>query len=181
MQVIVDGSDPNTAAWSRTTSQGVWANWLQQEALSHPATGAAGAPPIVPVDQRFWFNPELDSRNFLIPGSIAIVMTLIGTLLTALVVAREWERGTMEALLATPVDRGEFLLGKIIPYFVLGMAVDGAVGRSSPSSCFGVPFRGSVVGARSVSRPRSCCRDAGAGPADLDRRPGTSSSPARSR
>jgi len=77
----------------------------------------------IPVDleYRVWFNPALRSRNFLVPGLIAIIMTLIGALLTALVVAREWERGTMEALLVTPIRVREILLGKIIPYFILGM------------------------------------------------------------
>ena len=77
--------------------------------------------------QRFWFNPELTSRFFLIPGSIAIVMTMIGTLLTALVVAREWERGTMEAIMATPVTAAELLAGKVIPYFLLGADLDDAL------------------------------------------------------
>ena len=94
---------------------------------------------------RFWFNPGLESRFALIPGSISIVMTMIGTLLTALVVAREWERGTLEALMATPISMGEFLATKIIPYFVLGLG--------SMTLCvvvavflFGVPFRGSIIG-----------------------------------
>ena len=68
-----------------------------------------------------WYNEALESRYFLLSGSLAIIMTLIGTLLTALVVAREWERGTMEAMMSTPVGIVEFVLGKIIPYFFLGM------------------------------------------------------------
>ena len=99
---------------------------------------------------RFWFNPELLSRNFLIPGSIAIVMTLVGTLLTSLVVAREWERGTMEAMMATPVTVVELLAGKILPYFLLGLA--------SMTVCvllavfaFHVPFRGSIVALYALS------------------------------
>ena len=99
--------------------------------------------PLVRAEPRFWFNPEIDSRDFLIPGSVAIIMTLIGTLLTALVVAREWERGTMEALMATPVGAVEFLLGKLIPYFVLGMAAM-ALSVVVAVAVFGVPFRGSV-------------------------------------
>jgi ABC-2 type transport system permease protein len=99
---------------------------------------------------RVWFNPEVNSRNFLIPGAVAIIMTLIGTLLTALVVAREWERGTMEALMATPIGVIEFLLGKLVPYFVLGMA---AMGLSVAMAVlfFGVPFRGSVAALLLVS------------------------------
>ena len=74
------------------------------------------------MKQRFWFNPELQSRRTLVPGAIAIVMTMIGTLLTALVMSREWERGTMEALLATPATMAEIILSKLLPYFLLGTA-----------------------------------------------------------
>jgi len=97
--------------------QGMWQNWLQLQA------DQAGQPLAVPVvaESRIWFNPALRSRDFLVPGLIAVIMTLIGALLTALVVAREWERGTMEALMASPVTMGEILLGKLVPYFVLGM------------------------------------------------------------
>jgi ABC-2 type transport system permease protein len=144
VQVIVDGSDPNTAGLAVNYVQGVWANWLQQESLS--AAGLAVRPSAasrIVAQPRFWFNPEVDSRDFLIPGAVAINMTLIGTMLTALVVAREWERGTMEALMASPVSALDFLLGKFIPYFVLGM---GAMALSVIMAVlvFRVPFRGST-------------------------------------
>lgn len=139
IQVIVDGSEPNTASFVQNYTQGVVANW----AALRGAEIAASAPAIS-VEQRFWFNAELKSRNFLVPGSIAIVMTLVGTLLTSLVVAREWERGTMEAIMATPVTATELLAGKILPYFLLGL--------TSMTLCvaiavllFGVPFRGSLL------------------------------------
>ncbi|HZW58706.1 MAG TPA: ABC transporter permease, partial [Woeseiaceae bacterium] len=93
--------------------EGVVANWLQSRA---PAPGER-----ISVEPRFWFNPEIESRRALIPGAIAIVMTMIGTLLTALVVAREWERGTMEAVMSTPAGILEILLAKLLPYFVLGL------------------------------------------------------------
>ncbi len=144
VQVIVDGSDPNTAGLAQNYVQGVWANWVAQ--ASTAAEGAAArssAAPLIAAEPRYWFNQEIDSRDFLIPGSIAIIMTLIGTLLTALVVAREWERGTMEALMATPAGVGDFLLGKLIPYFVLGMAAM-AISVIAAVAGFGVPFRGSV-------------------------------------
>ncbi len=138
IQVIVDGSDPNTASFVQNYVQGVVATWG-----SLRSADIAASPPVIKVEQRFWFNPELTSRNFLVPGSIAIVMTLVGTLLTSLVVAREWERGTMEAMMATPVTAVELLIGKILPYFVLGLI--------SMTLCvllavflFGVPFRGSI-------------------------------------
>lgn len=117
IQVIADGSEPNTAAFVQNYVLGAWGKWLQQEKINQNLKGL----PIVNVEPRFWYNEELVSRNFLVPGSLAIIMTLIGTLLTALVVAREWERGTMEALMATPVGIYELLIGKLIPYFILGM------------------------------------------------------------
>src|SRR5262249_11469559 len=144
VQILVDGSDPNTAALVQNYVQGVWQNWLQQETISESSLAVRpAAAPLVVAEPRVWFNPEINSRNFLIPGAVAIIMTLIGTLLTALVVAREWERGTMEALMATPIGVGEFLLGKLLPYFVLGMT---AMGLSTAVAVvfFGVPFRGSV-------------------------------------
>lgn len=140
IQVIADGSEPNTANFVQNYVQGVWAGWLQQERISSNLKGL----PLTVVQPRFWYNEQLESRNFLIPGSLAIIMTLIGTLLTALVVAREWERGTMEALMSTPVNIQDLLLGKLIPYYVLGMI--------SMSVCvfiavlfYNVPFRGSLL------------------------------------
>ncbi|MDB4985305.1 MAG: ybhS, partial [Myxococcaceae bacterium] len=139
LQVLVDGSEPNTASFVQSYARGVVASW--QRSLS--AQSSVSRPPIS-LEPRFWFNPELKSRFFLVPGSIAITMTLIGTLLTALVVAREWERGTMEAMMATPVTAAELLAGKLLPYFALGL--------SSMIMCtavavwlFGVPFRGSLL------------------------------------
>ena len=90
--------------------------------------GACALTPAIAAEQRFWFNPQLTSRNFLVPGSIAIVMTLVGTLLTSLVVAREWERGTMEAMMATPVSAAELLAGAAKgPRPVLGTRTGSAV------------------------------------------------------
>jgi len=114
IQIIADASNPNTSTFTAAYLQGVLAGWLQ----SHNAAAGEGAP--VALEQRFWFNPELQSRQTLVPGAIAVVMTMIGTLLTALVVSREWERGTMEALLATPATLGEIIFSKLLPYFVLG-------------------------------------------------------------
>lgn len=138
IQVLTDGSEPNTATFAQNYVLGVWSNWLQQESISRDLQGL----PLVRLQPRFWYNEQLESRNFLVPGSLAIIMTLIGTLLTALVVAREWERGTMEALMATPVGINELILGKLIPYFILGML--------SLTMCvliavfyYHVPFRGS--------------------------------------
>lgn len=116
IQLIVNGVDANTARLTQGYVEGAWGNWLARRAT---ARGQALATP-VQLEQRIWFNPEVKSRNFLVPGLVAIIMTLIGTLLTALVMAREWERGTLEALLVTPASMTEVLLGKLIAYFVLG-------------------------------------------------------------
>lgn len=117
IQVIGDGSEPNTASFVQNYVNGAWQIWLQQQVINRNLKGL----PLVTLDVRYWYNEELASRHFLIPGSIALIMTLIGTLLTALVVSREWERGTMEALMSTPATITELLIGKLIPYFFLGM------------------------------------------------------------
>lgn len=139
VQLIVDGVDANTARLIIGYVQGVYAKWLD-----HRAAGQ-GLPLTRPVEiqQRVWFNSNRRSRNFLVPGLIAVIMTLIGALLTALVMAREWERGTMEALLVTPVSMREILVGKILPYFVLGL---GGMALSVGMAVwqFEVPLRGSL-------------------------------------
>jgi ABC-2 type transport system permease protein len=117
IQIITDGSEPNTANFVQNYVEGAWQNWLQQQSISNDLQGL----PLVRPQARFWYNEQLESRNFLIPGSLAIIMTLIGTLLTALVVAKDWERGTMEALMSTPVGINEILIVKLIPYYILGM------------------------------------------------------------
>jgi ABC-2 type transport system permease protein len=140
VQIITDGSDPNTASLVTAYVQGAWQSWLDQRLLS------AGAPPpalIAPVP-RFLFNPELESRRALVPGSIALILMMIGSLLTALVVAREWERGTIEALLATPASVPEFLIGKVVPNFMLGFIAMG-VSAGFALFIFHVPLRGSVL------------------------------------
>ena len=140
IQLLVNGTDANTARLISGYVDGAWHAWLQQVARDDGLTLTAP----VQVEPRIWFNAAVRSRNFLVPGLIAIIMTLIGALLTALVVAREWERGTMEALLVTPVSTSEFLLGKVIPYFVLGMG-GMALSVAMAIGFFGVPFRGSFL------------------------------------
>ncbi|UTH73624.1 ABC transporter permease [Chromobacterium sp. IIBBL 290-4] len=118
IQLLTDGAEPNTANFIAAYVQGAWQQWQLEEGQDQ---GLSAASPI-DIEQRVWFNPSAESPNFLVPGTIAIVMTIVGALLSSLVVAREWERGTMEALLATPVSRAELLLSKILPYYVLGIA-----------------------------------------------------------
>jgi ABC-2 type transport system permease protein len=134
IQVVNDGTQPNTANFVGAYTQGVFTNWIQRESISNFQGGD-----LVP---RFRFNPEVESRRFLIPGAIAVVMTIIGTLLTALVIAREWERGTMEALFSTPVSATELILGKLIPYFLLGITAT-VVATLLAIYVFDVPLRGS--------------------------------------
>ena len=168
VQILVDGSDPNTAGLVLNYAQGVWGNWLEQEAIARSNLLAQrNLTPAVSVEPRYWFNPEVRSQNFLIPGSVAIIMTLIGTLLTALVIAREWERGTIEALMATPVGVMEFLFGKLIPYFLLGMGAM-ILAATAAVVIFKVPYRGSIAALLIVSATY-LAHHAAAGSVDLDR------------
>ncbi|MEI6654862.1 MAG: ABC transporter permease [Verrucomicrobiota bacterium] len=139
VQVVADGTEPNIAQFVRATVSGVWQTWQMQRAGERGGDLRRD----ISLEPRVWFNAAAESRNFIIPGSITVIMTVIGALLTSLVVAREWERGTMEALLASPVTRTELLLCKILPYYGLGML--------SLMLCVGVahwvlkvPFRGTV-------------------------------------
>jgi ABC-2 type transport system permease protein len=104
--------------------------------------GAASAGPVIAVD-RMWFNESNDSHYFLVPGLIVLVMTIIGAFLTAMVVAREWERGTLEALFVTPMRPGEFLISKLVPYFGLGM-IGFVLCLLAGQFLFHVPLRGSL-------------------------------------
>lgn len=139
LQVITDGAEPNTANFVQGYAQGIWQIWQQQRALDR----GRAFHQLIDVKVRYWFNPAAISRHFIIPGAITIIMTVIGAILTSLVIAREWERGTMEALLSTQVRRSELLLSKLLPYYVLGM---GAMALCMAVAVFvmGVPFRGSL-------------------------------------
>lgn len=139
VQIITDGTQPNTASFVASYAQGVVSNWLASR-----TPGTATVPPAITLEPRFWFNPEIESQRALVPGAIAVVMTIIGTLLTALVVAREWERGTMEGLFSTPATIAEIILGKLIPYFLLGLAAT-AISALLAVWAFGVPLRGSAA------------------------------------
>lgn len=140
IQVITDGSEPNTANFIQGYMQGIWQIWQAQRASDR----GESFEPLIDVQMRYWFNPAAISQHFIIPGAVTIIMTVIGAILTSLVVAREWERGTMEALLSTEVTRGELLLCKLIPYYFLGML---AMLLCMLVSVFvlGVPYRGSLL------------------------------------
>ena len=140
IQVLTDGSEPNTANFLGSYLQGAWQVWLSQRATDQ----GQPASPLIELIPRYWFNPSTVSRNYLVPGSISVIMTVIGALLTSLVIAREWERGTMEALLSTPITRTELLLSKIVPYYVLGMCAM-LLCVVVATLLMGVPFRGSLL------------------------------------
>jgi ABC-2 type transport system permease protein len=138
IQILVNGVDANTGRLIQGYLEGAWLTWLNQRARG------LGRELEIPVEMehRVWFNAELRSRNYLVPGLIVVIMTLIGALLTALVMAREWERGTMEALMVTPVSVAEILLGKLIPYFLLGTG-GFLLSVAMALFLFEVPLRGS--------------------------------------
>ena len=146
VQLIVDGSDSNTATiaigYAQVISQ-IYA--MDLSAQQNNGRGATGARVQVPLDvrPRVWFNEELESRNFIIPGLIAVIMMVIAAMLTSLTIAREWERGTMEQLISTPITPGELITGKLVPYFVVGMC-DVLLAVLMAQFVFHVPLRGNV-------------------------------------
>jgi len=140
IQVIADGSEPNTARFVQNYIQGAWLSWINSENILGSERGRA----LVEIEPRYWYNEELESRNFLLPGSLGIIMTLVGTLLTALVVARDWERGVMEILLSMPLSIIEMMVGKLLPYFILGM-LSMCAATAAAVWIFHVPLRGSIL------------------------------------
>jgi ABC-2 type transport system permease protein len=145
VQLIADGTDPLTAHIlvgyvSAITSA------FSQEYILHYLSRAGITAGTTPLDAqvRVWFNPELESKNFIIPGLIAVIMMVIAGLLTSLTVAREWERGTMEQLISTPVKVSELLVGKLIPYVELGL-IDFVLALLVGTLVFNVPLKGSLL------------------------------------
>ena len=137
--VITDGSEVNTANYVQSYALAISNQWLLRGKYRDLVQK-----PLINIENRTWYNPDLNSHHFIVPGSIAITMTLIGILLTSLVIAREWERGTMEALLSTKVRAIHIVLGKYIPYFVLGM-LSTAFNMFLCVCVFQIPFRGSYL------------------------------------
>lgn len=149
VQIVVNGRDSNTARVMERYLEAAVSRWAARRATgasfqTDTATMSAAAVGQAEAVPRIWYNAALESRWFLVPGVTVLIMTLIGSLLTALVVAREWERGTWEALAATPVRRREILAGKIVPYFALGM-VGLFLCLAAASFVFDVPVRGSLA------------------------------------
>ena len=145
VQLIVDGSDSNTATIALNYAEAVVQSYSQN--LVFQTIRRSGLPePRQPlnVEPRVWFNEDLQSKNFIVPGLIAVLMMVISALLTSLTIAREWEQGTMEQLIATPVKGPELILGKLIPYFAIGL-FDVLLAVLMAEFVFHVPLRGSVL------------------------------------
>ena len=143
VQVILDGSDSNTATIALGYVNSVV--YAYNVKVLTKAVDSSGAPSVNAVDfrPRVWFNQDFESKNFIVPGLIAIIMMIIAALLTSLTVAREWERGTMEQLISTPVRPAELIIGKFLPYFAIGL-FDLAIAVLMGRFVFDVPLRGSI-------------------------------------
>src|SRR4029077_18184134 len=145
VQILIDGSDSNTAA----IALGYVDSLIQSYALTLPSDmqnrkGAGVAKPAVDARLRVWYNSSLESKNYVVPGLIAVILQIIAALLTSLTIAREWEMGTMEQLLSTPLRPVEIVLGKMMAYFVVGVVV-AAIALLVGIFVFQVPFRGSLL------------------------------------
>ena len=145
VQAIVDGSDSNTATVAIGYAETVVRGYSQAVALREmQRTAGRSVSGGIDLQPRVWFNADMQSKNYIIPGLIAVVMSVIAALLTSLTVAREWETGTMEQLISTPVKGSEIVLGKLLPYFGLGM-LDVLLAVVMGEFLFHVPLRGSVA------------------------------------
>jgi ABC-2 type transport system permease protein len=144
VQVLLDGSDSNTASIALSYVEGLLQNYALQ-VRSNGQDRSAGLPLVSPVDSRvrIWYNSTLQSTFYIVPGLIAAMMMVIAALLTSLTVAREWEMGTMEQLLSTPVRAAEIVMGKMLAFFVIGVA-DTTIAVVVGIFVYGVPFRGSI-------------------------------------
>jgi ABC-2 type transport system permease protein len=153
VQILLDGSDSNTATIIRGYVSGLLQLYNLELFQNPQYRGPVRGPlPSVELQARVWFNTDLESKNFIIPGLIAVIMMIIAALLTSLTVAREWERGTMEQLISTPLQPMELIVGKLAPYFVIGL-LDVALSVLMGKFLFQVPLRGNpllIFGASSL-------------------------------
>ena len=142
IQALADGTDSNSASLGMSYSQAVVHSYLQQVQLQWlERQGRRAGQPVISVDSRTWFNENLESTATIVPGVVALVMAVVGTFLTSMTIAREWERGTMELLVSTPVTSMEIMLGKLTPYLLIGL-FDTCVCAAMGVWWFGVAFRG---------------------------------------
>ncbi len=145
VQVLLDGTDSNTANIILSYVQAISNQYTQEKTfLKIERLGRSRPNPPLEGRMRVWFNEELESKNYFIPGLVAVIMSIIGVLLTGQVVVREWERGTMELLISTPVRKGELIIGKLFPYFFIGL-LDLFLAFIMGRVVFQVPFRGSLL------------------------------------
>ncbi len=145
VQAILDATDDNTANIALGYAQAVVSGYSAEAMLDVMDRLGQELQQVEPmtVQSRVWFNEDLDSRNFIIPGVVAVIMALVGAQLTSLTISREWERGTMELLISMPVRPSEVMVGKLLPYLVLGW-IEAAFCLALASLWFGVPFRGTI-------------------------------------
>ena len=146
VQALIDGTDSNTANLAANYARAVISSFSSDMQLQSVQRKGGIVQTLTPVDvqARVWFNEDLESRNFIVPGIVALVMAIVGAQLTSLTIAREWERGTMELLVSTPVKPMELMLGKLLPYFVIGL-IDAAICLALAVFWFDVPFRGTLA------------------------------------
>ena len=142
IQLLMDGTDANTATIALGYASAItllYSQELLQQKMNRLGVGRLS--PSIEPRIRIWFNPDLESKNFIVPGLIAVIMAILAAILTSGTISREWERGTMEQLISTPIRNEELILGKLIPYFAIGM-LDLSLSVAMGKFLFGVPLRG---------------------------------------
>jgi len=145
IQALIDGADANTASLILSYAQAIVRDYTQEKTvLKVTRMGAQRVDFPIEARPRVWFNEDLESKNYFIPGLVAVIMSIIGVLLTGQVIVREWEKGTMELLISTPVRKEELMIGKLFPYFFLGL-LDLSLAVLMGKWVFQVPLRGSVA------------------------------------
>ncbi|MGA7829120.1 MAG: ABC transporter permease [Geobacteraceae bacterium] len=146
VQVLLDGSDPNTATYALGYAQSIVSGFSRDIILRQIRHGSGSEPQLAQLEvrPRVWFNSDMVSKNYIFPGLIAVIMMIIAALLTSLTIAREWETGTMEQLISTPLKGPELILGKLIPYFSIGI-LDLILAVLVGEFIFDIPFRGSLA------------------------------------
>jgi ABC-2 type transport system permease protein len=145
VQILVDGSDSNTASIAMGYAESIVQAYSADIRfdLQNRRTGRRPAP-LVDARMRIWYNSSLESKNYVVPGLIAVILMIIAGQLTSLTIAREWDLGTMEQVLSTPLRPTEIVLGKMLAYFLVGL-IDAGISLVVGVTIFGVPFRGSIL------------------------------------
>jgi ABC-2 type transport system permease protein len=145
VQALIDGADANTASIILSYAQAIARQYTQEKTvLKATRMGMQNLNFPVEARPRVWFNEDLESKNYFVPGLVAVIISIIGVLLTGQVIVREWEKGTMELLISTPVRKGELMVGKLFPYFFVGL-LDLSLSVLMGKWLFEVPMRGSVT------------------------------------